>query len=116
MKPSWLPCASHRRSPPRPLKTRRCPHACGMRCGHLQFRIRAVFDIGATLNLIDGGDAAELGVAMVGLPREVADVSAFDAGDVIGVSGSADFQLFFQAEDAMRDVAVTGVQTCALPI
>src|SRR2546429_9893207 len=28
-----------------------------------------------------------------------------------------DFQdLFFQAEDGIRDVAVTGVQTCALPI
>src|SRR3989449_11038011 len=25
-------------------------------------------------------------------------------------------QLFFQAEDGIRDVAVTGVQTCALPI
>src|SRR5216684_6726577 len=27
-----------------------------------------------------------------------------------------DFLFFFQAEDGIRDVAVTGVQTCALPI
>src|SRR3990172_492909 len=26
------------------------------------------------------------------------------------------FDFFFQAEDVIRDVAVTGVQTCALPI
>src|SRR2546429_4286906 len=26
------------------------------------------------------------------------------------------FYVFFQAEDGIRDVAVTGVQTCALPI
>src|SRR2546422_1261197 len=26
------------------------------------------------------------------------------------------FSFFFQAEDGIRDVAVTGVQTCALPI
>src|SRR5687768_18621857 len=26
------------------------------------------------------------------------------------------FDIFFQAEDGIRDVAVTGVQTCALPI
>src|SRR5216684_4776139 len=29
---------------------------------------------------------------------------------------SYDFFFFFQAEDGIRDVAVTGVQTCALPI
>src|SRR5205809_4306055 len=28
----------------------------------------------------------------------------------------AAFRFFFQAEDGIRDVAVTGVQTCALPI
>src|SRR5687768_10978878 len=28
----------------------------------------------------------------------------------------AEFTFFFQAEDGIRDVAVTGVQTCALPI
>src|SRR2546422_5332878 len=27
-----------------------------------------------------------------------------------------DYFFFFQAEDGIRDVAVTGVQTCALPI
>src|SRR5687768_17792123 len=29
---------------------------------------------------------------------------------------SCSFFFFFQAEDGIRDVAVTGVQTCALPI
>src|SRR2546422_4069374 len=29
---------------------------------------------------------------------------------------SVPFVFFFQAEDGIRDVAVTGVQTCALPI
>src|SRR5712675_2172509 len=29
---------------------------------------------------------------------------------------SINFFFFFQAEDGIRDVAVTGVQTCALPI
>jgi len=29
---------------------------------------------------------------------------------------SSSFFFFFQAEDGIRDVAVTGVQTCALPI
>src|SRR2546429_4685138 len=32
------------------------------------------------------------------------------------MSISLDFFFFFQAEDGIRDVAVTGVQTCALPI
>src|SRR2546429_3184748 len=31
-------------------------------------------------------------------------------------STSSAFFFFFQAEDGIRDVAVTGVQTCALPI
>ena len=31
-------------------------------------------------------------------------------------SCSIGFVFFFQAEDGIRDVAVTGVQTCALPI
>src|SRR3712207_3541059 len=30
--------------------------------------------------------------------------------------GSVDFFFFFQAEDGIRDIGVTGVQTCALPI
>src|SRR5687768_17797448 len=34
-----------------------------------------------------------------------------------GASGRYDIlRFFFQAEDGIRDVAVTGVQTCALPI
>src|SRR2546429_6499521 len=33
-----------------------------------------------------------------------------------GSEGGSDDFCFFQAEDGIRDVAVTGVQTCALPI
>src|SRR5256886_2858790 len=31
-------------------------------------------------------------------------------------NGQFDFVFFFQAEDGIRDLTVTGVQTCALPI
>src|SRR2546429_6562823 len=33
-----------------------------------------------------------------------------------GPSSNRTYYFFFQAEDGIRDVAVTGVQTCALPI
>src|SRR2546429_6994650 len=43
-----------------------------------------------------------------------------DAGGLPGVAADVhsdhDVLFFFQAEDGIRDVAVTGVQTCALPI
>src|SRR2546429_2484077 len=35
-------------------------------------------------------------------------------GDIVAAPDGVTF--FFQAEDGIRDVAVTGVQTCALPI
>src|SRR5256884_4921828 len=38
-----------------------------------------------------------------------------DATDAVGVQGGSDM-FFCQAEDGIRGVAVTGVQTCALPI
>src|SRR3989440_8511719 len=38
-------------------------------------------------------------------------VSALD-----GISDYTSFFFFFQAEDGIRDLIVTGVQTCALPI
>src|SRR2546429_1730120 len=34
----------------------------------------------------------------------------------IRIERISEFFFFFQAEDGIRDVAVTGVQTCALPI
>src|SRR2546429_3194389 len=37
-------------------------------------------------------------------------------GCVLGVNVVSCIGFFFQAEDGIRDVAVTGVQTCALPI
>ena len=33
-----------------------------------------------------------------------------------GGGGGVCFFFFFQAEDGIRDIGVTGVQTCALPI
>src|SRR3954469_7501317 len=35
---------------------------------------------------------------------------------VVGLCSSLCFFFFFQAEDGIRDLYVTGVQTCALPI
>src|SRR5690349_23124532 len=45
------------------------------------------------------------------------DISAWMAS-VVSSSSSSDvfFFFFFQAEDGIRDLYVTGVQTCALPI
>src|SRR5256886_4382920 len=40
----------------------------------------------------------------------------FNAGDDSSRTGSVCLVFFFQAEDGIRDLTVTGVQTCALPI
>src|SRR2546430_10472487 len=37
-------------------------------------------------------------------------------GAMLVCVGTIDFFFFFQAEDGIRDLTVTGVQTCALPI
>src|SRR2546429_6170467 len=45
------------------------------------------------------------------------DRTTVNGGGVYLISGNVmKFFFFFQAEDGIRDVAVTGVQTCALPI
>src|SRR5256884_5843886 len=49
----------------------------------------------------------------VGAGAESVSATVFEASSV-GPRGVVFF--FFQAEDGIRDVAVTGVQTCALPI
>ena len=36
--------------------------------------------------------------------------------EVFGIRGLYSGFFFFQAEDGIRDIGVTGVQTCALPI
>src|SRR3712207_8624546 len=36
--------------------------------------------------------------------------------NVVNIVRYAHFFFFFQAEDGIRDIGVTGVQTCALPI
>src|SRR5256884_4712763 len=43
-------------------------------------------------------------------------MSKLMGGDICTILLSLDGFFFFQAEDGIRDVAVTGVQTCALPI
>src|SRR5205085_3822346 len=40
----------------------------------------------------------------------------FDGFDIVTDAAFVDFFFFFQAEDGIRDLTVTGVQTCALPI
>src|SRR2546430_3295783 len=61
--------------------------------------------------------AAELGVSKVritgGEPLTRRDVLGF-VQRLPAIPGINDF--FFQAEDGIRDLTVTGVQTCALPI
>src|SRR5687768_18133976 len=51
---------------------------------------------------------------------DIAGANVFDSNGVLINSSKrwpvADVSFFFQAEDGIRDVAVTGVQTCALPI
>src|SRR5256884_5351111 len=42
--------------------------------------------------------------------------SELDVARYAPLAGSGAVSFFFQAEDGIRDVAVTGVQTCALPI
>src|SRR2546430_8312747 len=54
---------------------------------------------------------------LVGATRRVAGIHGDDKAVHFGLSydGSVVF-FFFQAEDGIRDLTVTGVQTCALPI
>ena len=53
---------------------------------------------------------SSVGLEQVGVgPQELSVL-----GPVVVIDIGAFF--FFQAEDGIRDVAVTGVQTCALPI
>src|SRR2546429_4550488 len=51
----------------------------------------------------------------VGRPAEAAYRGAVPAAD-LALLVHREVAFFFQAEDGIRDVAVTGVQTCALPI
>src|SRR2546429_3138391 len=48
--------------------------------------------------------------------RWAARVEELRGGDGVRIGAAIHSFFFFQAEDGIRDVAVTGVQTCALPI
>src|SRR2546422_6999660 len=49
-------------------------------------------------------------------PAAVTIVAVVSSASSTSVPPTTSFFFFFQAEDGIRDVAVTGVQTCALPI
>src|SRR2546429_6820780 len=58
-------------------------------------------------------------VAAYGLPTRARHWSygkVYQSQRLYGTMGLSKIYFFFQAEDGIRDVAVTGVQTCALPI
>src|SRR2546422_2535252 len=61
--------------------------------------------LGYTRYAAQGGDWGALIVALMGVQAPP---------ELLGIHTNMAF--FFQAEDGIRDVAVTGVQTCALPI
>src|SRR2546430_4521300 len=53
---------------------------------------------------------------MCGQPVKSAGMRVSDGRYLVYVYISNSFFFFFQAEDGIRDLTVTGVQTCALPI
>src|SRR2546422_9875752 len=76
---------------------------------HLRFEVMVAIDVGAD-GLPDDGRVASL------LPDNP-DGKQWDVQDGLPINQlEMNFLFFFQAEDGIRDVAVTGVQTCALPI
>src|SRR5438445_4031184 len=66
---------------------------------------------------MSGDPASECRVS-ASLYRMVVDVGALgcNSGSVLIRFGCVLCYFFFQAEDGIRDIGVTGVQTCALPI
>src|SRR2546430_5414644 len=71
-----------------------------------------------------GPDDIGLHTVCVQVTEEFLDFSVLDGNDLVtpmpqwGFPGlkPGDRWCFFQAEDGIRDLTVTGVQTCALPI
>src|SRR5256886_558760 len=59
-------------------------------------------------------DAPALAPADVAVAMNTGTQAAKEAGNMIDLDSNLAF--FFQAEDGIRDLTVTGVQTCALPI
>src|SRR3712207_2603226 len=65
--------------------------------------------------------ASTNGAMSYGVPAAVAAKLAAPDRTVVACCGDGGFlmtgqEIFFQAEDGIRDIGVTGVQTCALPI
>src|SRR2546430_2429620 len=90
----------------------------------LSFRMHGVeFDNGDMY--VDGHKAAsEVGDEFVSVTEKLMDELAqcynvlpqLDINNSIDHRAEGDEKFFFQAEDGIRDLTVTGVQTCALPI
>src|SRR5947209_16051780 len=59
--------------------------------------------------------SASLAAALSCVPHIPSSLSV-DSEDLRLKDGLCHFLFFFQAEDGIRDIGVTGVQTCALPI
>src|SRR5256886_7553908 len=94
--------------------------------------LQAVHDVDLVPELLLRDAAGEVSDGLAELRREVAHQEALHPGavdDQVGVVAGAARALavvvagdgaaegfFFQAEDGIRDLTVTGVQTCALPI
>src|SRR2546430_2496991 len=67
------------------------------------------------INAVGGkivGEAVPLAAGVVEEPKLDAILAAGDGDD----QRATVWDFFFQAEDGIRDLTVTGVQTCALPI
>ena len=50
------------------------------------------------------------------IPQHISGRNMMLHGETLRAAAESVVAFFFQAEDGIRDVAVTGVQTCALPI
>src|SRR2546430_4884730 len=64
-------------------------------------------------NIINTGDAVDM---EAGLLPDICLLVARILSGLLDLSSFSYFFFFFQAEDGIRDLTVTGVQTCALPI
>src|SRR2546429_1591183 len=90
------------------------------------FLLQALTPPGHEVVLIDGNAqpmdvegiaryVREQNIGLVGIGAMTRMIAkAYRMADAVRAAGVKVF--FFQAEDGIRDVAVTGVQTCALPI
>src|SRR2546423_6596698 len=75
-----------------------------------------VVTVDAANRVIVPGAVAIDGTTIVGVDSVDAIRQRFRGTDTIDAAGAVVMLFFFQAEDGIRDLTVTGIQTCALPI